>query len=130
MHPPSMEHITITQLIVAPHLQLSKPLLDFHILYTKMAAELRRIVPEWSVSLPTWGVFVLWGGSYPGLTVQDISDCLVTTVSWVTLSLGGHVLTALEGALVHHRATSTQVHAVIDSFWKMVLQLSRASHPP
>ena len=57
-------------------------------LHTQLASDLRRIVPEWGVSLPTfWGVLVQWWGAYFGLTVGAVSTCGVQKVSWVTLSL-------------------------------------------
>ena len=41
------------------------------VLYTQMASDLCRIVPAWSVSLPTcWGVLAQWGGTYLGNTTE------------------------------------------------------------
>ena len=52
------------------------------ILYTKVVGELRHIVLEWQVSLPTcWGVLIQWGGAYLGLTIGIMSHCPVPSVS-------------------------------------------------
>ena len=76
------------------------------ILYTQMASNLRRIVPEWAVSLPTyWGVLVQWGGTYLGITTESAPACPVRHVSWIPLSLTGRVLPASEKAMVRHGAT-------------------------
>ena len=75
-----------------------------------MAFDLRRIIPEWSVSLPTcWGVLVQWGGMYLGVTAENAVVCPVPHVSWITLSLTGRVLPASEKAMVQHGATPQQV---------------------
>ena len=43
---------------------------------TQMAFDLRRIVPEWAVSLPTYlGVLVQWGGTYLGITTESAPTC-------------------------------------------------------
>ena len=96
-----------------------------------MTYNLRRIVPEWSVSLPTyWGVLIQWGGTYLGITVESASSCPVPHVSWVNLSLFGHMLPASEKAMVRHGATPRQVRKFMVAFWKAVLRMSRAAHPP
>ena len=101
------------------------------ILYTQRAYDLRRMVPEWSVSLPTyWGVWIQWGGTYLGIMVESASSSPVPHVSWVTLSLFGRMLPASEKALVHHGATPQQVRKFMVTFWKNVLRMSRATHPP
>ena len=62
------------------------------ILYPQMSYDLCRIVPEWSVSLPTyWGVLIQWGGAYLGFTVRPASSCPMPHVSYVTLSLSGRM---------------------------------------
>ena len=76
------------------------------ILYTQMPYDLRRIVPQWSVSLPTYsGVLIQWGGTYLGIMVVSAPSCPVPHLSWVTLSLFGRMLPASEKALVRHGAT-------------------------
>ena len=82
-----------------------------------MAYNLRRIVPEWSVSLPTyWVVLIQWGGTYLGIMVESASSCPVPHVSWVTLSLSGRMLPASEKALVRHGATPQQVRKFMVAF--------------
>ena len=101
------------------------------ILSSQLSYDLRRIVPEWSVSLPTyWGVLVQWGGAYLGFTVGSASFCPVQHVSWVTLSLPGRMLLASEKAMVRHAATPKQIRAFVVAFWKAVLRMSRAAPPP
>ena len=96
-----------------------------------MACDLRRIVPEWSVSLPTyWGVLIQWGGTYLNIMVESASSRLVPHVSWVTLSLFGRMLPASEKALVRHGATPQQVRKLLVAFWKAILRMSCAAHPP
>ena len=47
-----------------------------YVLYTQMAFDLRRIIQEWSVALPTcWGVRVQWGGMYLGVTIEIATVC-------------------------------------------------------
>ena len=65
------------------------------VLYTQLASDLPRIVPDWGVSMPTfWGVLVEWAVAYLGLTIGAISTCLVREVSLVTLSLSRRLLPA------------------------------------
>ena len=76
------------------------------VLFTQMASDLRRIVPAWSVSLPTyWVVLVQWGGTYLGITTESALVCPVPHVSWMTLSLTGRMLPASEKAMIRHGAT-------------------------
>ena len=84
------------------------------------------------MSLPTyWGVLIQWGGAYLGLTIGAVSSFgPVLFVSWVTVSLCGRVPPPSKEALVCHGATSKHVRAILVAFWKAVLHMSRASHPP
>ena len=101
------------------------------VLYTQMASDLRRIIPEWSVSLPTcWGVLVQWGGMYLGGTSENAAVCPVPHVSWITLSHTGRVLPASEKAMVQHGATPQQVRRFLLAFWRAVLRMSSTTHPP
>ena len=101
------------------------------LLYTQMAYDLQRIVPQWSVSLPTyWGGLTQWGGTYLGIPVKPASSCPVPLVSWVALSLSGRMLPASEKAMIRHGATPRQVCKFVVAFWKAVLRKSRAAHPP
>ena len=101
------------------------------ILYTQMAYDLRRIVLEWSVSLPTYsGVLIRCGGTYLGIMVESASSCPVPHVSWVTLSLSGRMVPGSEKALVRHGATPQQVRKLMVAFWKAVLRMSRGAPPP
>ena len=101
------------------------------VLYTQMASDLRRIIPEWSVSLPTyWGVLVHWGGMYLGVTTENAAVCPVPHVSWITLSLTRRVLPASEKAVVQHGATPQQVRRFLLAFWRVVLRMSSNAHPP
>ena len=103
----------------------------FAVLYTEMASDLRRIVPVWSVSLPTcWGVLVQWGGTYLGIATESAPVCPVPHVSWMTLSLTSRVLPASEKAMIRHGATPRQVRKFLLAFWKAVLRMSCAAHPP
>ena len=61
--------------LTAPHIQEDRHYnrLWPAVLYTQMASDPRRIIPEWSVSLPIcWGVLVQWGGggAYLGITTE------------------------------------------------------------
>ena len=101
------------------------------VLYTQMASHLRRIIPEWSVSLPIcWGVLVQWAGVYLGLSTENAAVCPVPHVSWITLSLTGHVLPASEKAMVRHGATPQQVTRFLVAFWRAVLRMSSTVYPP
>ena len=101
------------------------------VLYTQMAFDLRRIIPEWLVSLSTcWGVLVQWGGMYLGITTENAAVCPVPHVSWITLSLTGRVLPASEKAMVQHGATPQQVRRFLVAFWRAVLRMSSTPHPP
>ena len=100
------------------------------VLCTQMASDLRRIVPAWSVSLPTcWGVLVQWGGTYVGITTESAPACPVPHVSWMPLSLTGRVLPASEKAMIRHGATPQQVRKFLVAFWKALLRMSCAAHP-
>ena len=119
--------------ITAAHFQEGCQYSDLwaNVLYTQLASDLRRIVPEWGLSLPTLGgVLLQWGGAYLGLTVGAISTCPVREVTWVTSSLSGRTLPALEKALVGHGATPKQVRTVLVTLWKTILRMSRTAHPP
>ena len=103
------------------------------ILYTHLSYDLRRIVPEWSVSLPTYsGVLVQWGGGggVPWFHSGVRLFLSGTNVSWITLSLSGRMLPSSEKAMVRHGATPKQVRAFMVAFWKAVLRMSRAPPPP
>ena len=103
----------------------------YAVLHAPMAPDLRRIVLAWSVSLPTcWGVLVRWGGAYLGITTQSAPVCPVPHVSWMTLSLTGRVLPASEKAMIRHGATPQQARKFFVAFWKAVLRISCAAHPP
>ena len=93
-----------------------------------MAYDLRRIVPEWSVSLPTyWGVLIQWGGGHIWVSWWSPPLPARYRMSWVSLSLSGRMLPASEKALVRHGATPQQFMVAL---WKAVLCMSRAAHPP
>ena len=103
----------------------------YAVLHAPMAPDLRRIVLAWSVSLPTcWGVLVQWGGAYLGITTQSAPVCPVPHVSWMTLSLIGRVPPASEKAMIRHGATPQQARKFFVAFWKAVLRMSCAAHPP
>ena len=82
-----------------------------------MASDLRRIVPERVVSLPTyWRVLVQWAGIYLGITTEFAPACLVPHVSWINILLSGRVFPASEKAMVRHGATPPQVKKFLATF--------------
>ena len=105
--------------VTASHFQGGCPYSELwsSILFTQMSSDLRRIVPEWVVSLPTyWGVLLQWGGTYLGITTESAPTCPVLHVSWITLSLTSRVLPALEKAMERHGATPQQARKVPVAF--------------
>ena len=120
-------------MLMAPHFQedCRYSQLWCAVLYTQMGSDLRRIIPEWSVPLPTcWGVPVQWGGMYLSVTTETAPVCPLSHLSWITLSLTGRVLPASEKAIVRHGATPQQVRKFMVAFWRAVLSMSSTAHPP
>ena len=96
------------------------------VLYTQMASDLRRIVPAWSVSLPTcWGVLDISGHYHrvrPNLsgTARVLGD---PVTHWPRTPGVGESDDTPRG----HASANEKV---LVAFWKAVLRMSCAAHPP
>ena len=119
--------------VTAAHIQSDCPFARLWslVLYTHLTREIQRIVPEWETAVPTyWGVLVQWGGKYLGFTTELIENMPISGLEWVLLPLNGCFLSNTVGVLLRHGATKHQVQSLLVSFWKSVLRLTNAVHPP
>ena len=95
-----------------------------------MASDLRRIIPEWSVSLPLARVYWFSGGGvYLGITTESAPVCPLPHLAWMTLSLTGRILPTSEKVMIRHGATPQQVRKFLVAFWKAMLRMSSTAHP-